>query len=68
MSTATIQPSQLANQNVFNRIEAAAYLRVAPSTLDRWVKSGAIKPGRIQRRLLFHRDTLDAAAKCQSAG
>ncbi len=57
----------LANQNVFNRLEAAIYLRVSPSTIDRWVKSGAIKTGKVNRRVLFHRDALDAVAKSQPA-
>ncbi len=68
MSTVTKSEQQ---QSVFSADEAASYLRISRATLNRLVKSGAIKAGKLERRILFHRDALDRVAKGeanQSAG
>lgn len=37
----------------FSRVEAAASLGVHPGTIDRFVKSGQLRPSRASRRPLF---------------
>lgn len=42
------------------REEAAEYARVTPQTLEQAVEAGELRCRRVGRRVLFHRDWVDA--------
>lgn len=64
MLTSTIALNQArlaaaqAQKDILTRAEAAAYLRIAPGTLTRYVKRGSIPFRKVARRVIFSREAL----------
>lgn len=54
-------------KDILNRAEAAAYLNMAPGTLTKYAKRGAIPCQKLARRVLFSRRALERWAACETA-
>ena len=69
-STLVLNPARLAaaqqTAEILNRKEAAAFLKIAPNTITKYVRRGAIPCRKVERRVIFSRRALErwAAGEC----
>ncbi len=53
--------------DLLTRAEVAAYFRVAPSTVSRWVADGALTPFRLNGVIRFKRDDVERLLESERA-
>jgi excisionase family DNA binding protein len=54
--------------DLMTRAEVAAYFRVAPSTVSRWVTDGALTPFRLNGVIRFKREDIERLLAGENAG
>jgi excisionase family DNA binding protein len=63
MTTLDDRRQRVTETPLMTKAEAAAYMRVTPRTLDRWVKAGRLARYRVGSTTRFKRADLDALVK-----